>query len=871
MENSALQNLSIPYDWRITSVSIIGSYLYVSLLGQDLFRTNLNAWGWERINNTMKSMQSIYIYAYPNPCSAVAGNTYYSLGTTVVASNAFASYTVASDLNITVSYVQNYNYPIPRLFHSINQINDQLYLFGGMSQQSYFNDLWIFNPSNFNWTNYVTTGVVPSGRAYHASGSSGHALLIYGGEDVTGLKSDLFIFNSLQNSWTEIIPTTQVVPGSRKGACMVFSMPDVFIFGGETPNGFSGELWKYDMSLNKYSLISSLKEGISYSSCQVINNSFYSFCGIDINFDQVGAFFFDFNLKLWYLLNYNISCTNQGVAIAVGDYFINYGGEYNVNSLSRTFSIKSFHDWSFRSLLNFDSGVYFFGAGFSYIQSSLYYNYGGAINFYGDIDTTRPSSFFFTLDVSDFMIANNYTRFCSPGTYYYNFNCVFCLPGTYAEGFGNLNCSICIPGTYGPSVGATSIRQCYPCPQGKYNNIYGASSCIDCPHGSTCPAGSTTQSTSSIPIETVSIQPSNYLPKNYNQAILRFEIFYVLFAVVLLIVIERLFKVKHKIKFFDIFGIEHYYNEGEVIVLRKNFLGGMCTMITLFTIGFFIISQIFIYLNENTRELKALQPLPVLQNEVDKFIGDIEVSISLYYYGDSCVKNNQCSAEIYLEGFILAKVSDSYICRKTSISCVITYYCNSCEIGPNSYVQLNLKEKFSYSSIINVNVSSSSSVLDSISSVSIGISANDIFIGASPSEFYFLMIPSLFTSTVAGFPDKLTGYHVSFDRLVPGSEYKSEDLATVAGLSINVYLDNGLNGLLTTRYPNQTLLAILSGILGSIGGILSAAGLLMKLTEKFINDIQNYNQKSIKVRSMKENRKKLKQEALRLETREDDI
>jgi len=171
------------------------------------------------------------------------------------------------------------------------------------------NDLWEYNPSTNEWTFmggntdacthinpttcgyywpgvYGTKGVaatsnLPGGRfdAVSWTDSSGNFWLFGGtGEDSTGsggggYLNDLWEFNPVSGEWTWEsgsniagadgiygtmgTPSTSNTPGARDGSVSwVDSSGNLWLFGGELPNGASNDLWKFNPTTNAWTWVS---------------------------------------------------------------------------------------------------------------------------------------------------------------------------------------------------------------------------------------------------------------------------------------------------------------------------------------------------------------------------------------------------------------------------------------------------------------------------------------------------------------------------------------------------------------------------------------------------------------------------------------
>ena len=133
-----------------------------------------------------------------------------------------------------------------------------------------------------------------------------------------------------------------------------------------------------------------------------------------------------------------------------------------------------------------------------------------------------------------------------------------------------------------------------------------------------------------------------------------------------------------------------------------------------------------------------------------------------------------------------------------------------------------------------MNVSSTSSIPGKCSSVLNDLYPNTgyIFIGSIPSELFFSITPSLLESQSNQWPAKDTGYQVSVDsNSVAGSQYISLDLPITSQLQLNIHLDKSTDWLFTSRVLKQSLIFVLSSLLGSVFGIMGAVWAAMKFIE----------------------------------------
>lgn len=98
-------------------------------------------------------------------------------------------------------------------------------------------------------------------------------------------------------------------------------------------------------------------------------------------------------------------------------------------------------------------------------------------------------------------------------------------------------------------------------------------------------------------------------------------------------------------------------------------------------------------------------------------------------------------------------------CSLSDFNCQVSFKIKNFELETHGNVELKLSEAASYCTSIQVKVKSSSSILDEYSSITSTISSDKkkYFIGSEPSNFYFVITPSLFVTD----SDESEGYHVS--------------------------------------------------------------------------------------------------------------
>lgn len=140
--------------------------------------------------------------------------------------------------------------PAGRFFHAMANIgDDKVLLFGGLdaSFSNSFNDTWIYDLSDNNWT-LKSPATSPSARYSHAmSPVGGDQVLLFSGN---GAGADTWVYDLTDNTWTLKSPATN--PTAVSGHALANIGGDIVILFG---SNFSGnDTWIYDLSDNNWTL-----------------------------------------------------------------------------------------------------------------------------------------------------------------------------------------------------------------------------------------------------------------------------------------------------------------------------------------------------------------------------------------------------------------------------------------------------------------------------------------------------------------------------------------------------------------------------------------------------------------------------------------
>ncbi|KAL1924126.1 uncharacterized protein VTP21DRAFT_7161 [Calcarisporiella thermophila] len=131
--------------------------------------------------------------------------------------------------------------PVGRFGHSATSIGPAMFVFGGISDGYYLNDLVSFDLRTLNspfpkWDFHVASNAGPSGRMGHVACAFQDKLYIFGGTDGKVTFNDLWCYDFSQSTWHQIA-AIGYIPSPRSGACAAMVGDVMYVFGGRNQEG----------------------------------------------------------------------------------------------------------------------------------------------------------------------------------------------------------------------------------------------------------------------------------------------------------------------------------------------------------------------------------------------------------------------------------------------------------------------------------------------------------------------------------------------------------------------------------------------------------------------------------------------------------
>ncbi|TIA85542.1 hypothetical protein E3P99_03964 [Wallemia hederae] len=134
-------------------------------------------------------------------------------------------------------FLEPANEPPPRRTgHITVTYQDKIYIFGGTDGQYHYNDVWMFDYTNRQWSELSCIGYHPVPREGHSATIVKDVMYIFGGRGTDGKDlGDLAGFNIPKRRWFAF-QSMGPSPSGRSGQTMSTSGDSVFVFGGEAFN-----------------------------------------------------------------------------------------------------------------------------------------------------------------------------------------------------------------------------------------------------------------------------------------------------------------------------------------------------------------------------------------------------------------------------------------------------------------------------------------------------------------------------------------------------------------------------------------------------------------------------------------------------------
>lgn len=155
--------------------------------------------------------------------------------------------------------------PSARNGHALAALGSDVYLYGGnitsntpapgdsQAPLSYSNELWRLSGDTYSWTLLASTGAQPSGRDGHSLVVVEGDIFLFGGQTDAGLSGELWRLVTSSLTWTQ--HSVGTAPSARCQHASAAIGTDMYVHGGHTDVGSSDELWHFSVTSLTWTLL----------------------------------------------------------------------------------------------------------------------------------------------------------------------------------------------------------------------------------------------------------------------------------------------------------------------------------------------------------------------------------------------------------------------------------------------------------------------------------------------------------------------------------------------------------------------------------------------------------------------------------------
>lgn len=158
--------------------------------------------------------------------------------------------------------------PLGRYGHKISviatsQMKTKLYLFGGQFDETYFNDLSVFDLSSFrradsHWEFLKPKTFTPPPLTNHTMVSYAHKLWVFGGDTQQGLLNKIFVYDPIANDWSIVEPRNigaelkDIPPSMQEHAALVYKDLMVIVGGKDEQDIYLNTVYFFNFKSCKW-------------------------------------------------------------------------------------------------------------------------------------------------------------------------------------------------------------------------------------------------------------------------------------------------------------------------------------------------------------------------------------------------------------------------------------------------------------------------------------------------------------------------------------------------------------------------------------------------------------------------------------------
>jgi hypothetical protein len=139
--------------------------------------------------------------------------------------------------------------------HAFDAAQSRLIISHGFTDNGRFDDTWVFDLGTEQWTEVETSEPLPLKRCLVRGGwdPAAQTFMIFGGQsNPRAYRDDLWLLDLDSARWTRNKSLPRPTPRNLYAACFDEALSRWLIFGGETKDGFERDLWSYGTALTSW-------------------------------------------------------------------------------------------------------------------------------------------------------------------------------------------------------------------------------------------------------------------------------------------------------------------------------------------------------------------------------------------------------------------------------------------------------------------------------------------------------------------------------------------------------------------------------------------------------------------------------------------
>ena len=145
--------------------------------------------------------------------------------------------------------MSNAVHPSGRCLHNAayDAVQRRMIVYAGFSDSTLHDDIWALNPDTFTWTD-ITPAIRPAGRYFVSEIiTKNRNVLVFGGNTAQGTTNEMWRYSLINNTWDSVSQgVSRPMPRFGQSTMYIPSQEKMFIFGGGDNNNFLGDIWVFN-------------------------------------------------------------------------------------------------------------------------------------------------------------------------------------------------------------------------------------------------------------------------------------------------------------------------------------------------------------------------------------------------------------------------------------------------------------------------------------------------------------------------------------------------------------------------------------------------------------------------------------------------